>query len=197
MRGRHRCAALCVALCVAQGGPSGRFSLFFQGRNPLAAAAYPVDEGGTTPPPTEKTTMTHTILSRLGLLLLTASIGLSVTACDPETTVEGSQARELDYDELDDLIEDVREEVEESEQDAVDHPTELSLTDDAAPVAFKSLEECLVQYCFVDEPWLPNDGQCITAQHPFGMAGVCILDTATPDCAVWEFYGEYCTQIAM
>lgn len=113
------------------------------------------------------------------------------TGCDTEAETVGFQ---LDREEVVEMM------VAAGEPDADEllEPADVLVSEDDA-AAFPSLEECLVEYCWEDQPSNAYDGQCLAisnATHPFGMVGVCIIAELAPGCEPYMWMGAYCSTIS-
>lgn len=142
---------------------------------------------------------TKNLIVRALFAPLAVVLSLGAVACDQPDSDTASfvfeveelaeMALDADNDELAELL---------LEDGAPSEESSLSLSiEEEAPNAInKSLEECLVEYCFQDTPSLAYDGQCSGAgPHPLNMPGVCIIVENIPGCAAWTYSGEWCNAI--
>lgn len=140
---------------------------------------------------------TTTFTFRALLAPLAAAFALTAGACDqPDSDVstfvfEAEELAEMAADAgNDELAASLRAE------DGVDAAS-LDLSGNTTSKYLASLEQCLAEYCFdLNGYGQGYAGQCINAEHPFGMPGVCILVDPPPHCLMFEFHGEFCSNIA-
>ena len=141
---------------------------------------------------------TKTLIVRALLAPLAVVLSLGSVACDQPDSDSATfvfEVEELTEMAIDAGNEELAEYLLEDDSPSADASLPLADAEDA-PNSFgqKTLAECLVDYCFFESS-LEYSGQCILAQSPLGLEGVCVIVDPSPECMIWEYYGEFCNVI--